>query len=549
MTPLRSLPALAALLLVLAAPVAGAADQPVLSVAATTAGLDQQTSGGFAPPDVQVAAGPGYVVEMVNLELRIWRVSGGRLTAVSTDTLADFFRVGDDLSDPRILYDTQSGRWFASITTIDGDSVLLATSASADPTGDWTVTGLDAPGCADQPRLGTSDGLVVVAADVFSNCASERFARARGAELWLLSKADLLAGSTAPAQTTYGPTLAYSSLTPAHSLSSTATEYAVSLDDGASSVLHVLALAGAPPNVTVREVATPAIRPVSTPPNATEPTGAGGGVADVLTNDSRVLDAIWESGRLWFSANTGCVPTGTTETHACGRIAELATPAGTVTWQTDLSYPGADVFFPSLRPDGAGDVVAVYGRSSATQAPSVEAVARTSDGTFSAPVVLAQSAGPAGGSNGGRWGDYFGSSRDPRDPALVWVAGQTVDDEAEWTTTVAAVTLGAAPPVVAASGPPAVKARPARGTPGRPVRLSFLALGNGSGIRRKVTVNGLGKVVFATTTKPGPVHAQQAYSVVWKPAKTRRGRFRFCVRFVAADGTQSPASCAFVTLR
>lgn len=297
----------------------------------------------------------------------------------------------------------------------------------------------------------------------------------------------------------------------------------------------------------MREVATPAIRPLSPPPNATEPTGAGVGVADVQTNDGRVLDAAWESGRLWFSANTACTPAGTTETRACARIAELATPSGSVSWQTDLSYPNADVFFPSLRPDGSGDLVAVYGRSSAAHAPSVEAVARTADGTFTAPVVLARSSGPAGSTNGGRWGDYYGSARDPRNPGLVWVAGQTVDDEGAWTTTVAAVTLGAVAPVV--SGPPGVKARPAQGKAGRPVRLSFVALGNGTGIRRKLTVQGFGRVIFATTGRPGPVHARRAYSAVWRPASGRRGRFRFCVRFVAADGTQSPASCAFVTVR
>lgn len=545
----RALPVVAAALLAaLLVPVAGAAGPPVLSVAATTAGLDQQTSGGYAPPDVQVAAGAGYVVEMVNLELRVWRVSGNSLTAVETETLADFFAVGGDLSDPRILYDAQSGRWFASITTVDGDSVLLATSATSDPTGQWAVTSLAAPGCADQPRLGTSDGLVVVGADVFSRCASEHFSRTLGSELWVVSKADLLAGSAAPAQTMYGPSLDYSSLTPVHSLSATATEYVVSLDDSSSAVVHLLAVTGPASAATVREVATPAIRPVANPPRAIEPSGAGPGIADVYTNDERVLDGVWENGRLWFSANTGCVPAGATETRACGRVAELATPAGTLTWQADVSYPGADVFFPSLRPDGSGDLVVVYGRSSAAQAPSLEAVARAPDGTFGAPVVLAQSGGPAGSANGGRWGDYYGSARDPSNPSLVWVAGQTVDAEAEWTTTVAAVTLGAVSPAVV-SGPPRVRARPARGKVGKPVRLTFVALGDGAAIRRKVTVNGFGTILFSTTTKPAPVAARHVYSVVWRPGTTPRGRVRFCVRLVSKDGTQSPASCAFVTLR
>jgi hypothetical protein len=36
-------------------------------------GLSQDQAGGYAPPDVQVAAGPGFVVETVNVAAEIWR--------------------------------------------------------------------------------------------------------------------------------------------------------------------------------------------------------------------------------------------------------------------------------------------------------------------------------------------------------------------------------------------------------------------------------------------------------------------------------------------
>ena len=120
-------------------------------------------------------------------------------------------------------------------------------------------------------------------------------------------------------------------------------------------------------------------------------------------------------------------------------------------------------------------------------------------------------------------------------------------------TTVAAVTLGAAPAVTpppeTVSAPPRVKARAASGVAGKPVRLTFVALGNGSAIRRHVTVGSGGRTIFSTTTKPARVVAQRVYGVVWRPGKTLRGSFRFCVRFVAKDGAQSPPSCASVTIR
>src|SRR5439155_26831368 len=50
-----------------------AAGGPVATVTQTLTGLDDIASGGFEPPDVQVAAGPGFVIEMVNLAERTWR--------------------------------------------------------------------------------------------------------------------------------------------------------------------------------------------------------------------------------------------------------------------------------------------------------------------------------------------------------------------------------------------------------------------------------------------------------------------------------------------
>jgi len=98
-------------------------------------GLDAGSSGGYEPPDVQVAAGPGFVVEMVNLAAQVWRTSAGSASQpVQTIGLESFFRSAgsDRLTDPRVLYDTLSGRWFASVSDIDGSSVLLAVSQGAD---------------------------------------------------------------------------------------------------------------------------------------------------------------------------------------------------------------------------------------------------------------------------------------------------------------------------------------------------------------------------------------------------------------------------------
>jgi hypothetical protein len=552
--------AAAVLALAVAVPAAGGARRPAAATGVTVtqaiAGLNQTDGGGLTPPDVQVAAGSGFVVEMVNLAAEVWQTSGGQPVPVSTRPLGALFQSGTNaLTDPRVLYDAVSGRWFASVSDLDASAVLLAVSDTNDPSGSWHVSTFAADGrCADQPRLGTADGVVVLAADVFTECLN-RFSRNVGGELWIVSKADLLEGVDSPAFTTFGPGT-FSSLTPVHSLSPTATEYVVSVDAPASTVVHLLEVNGIPPApVDVHEVATPSISLLLTPPTAVEPTAGGGSTADVATNDDRILDAVWEQGKLWFSANTSCIPQGDTERRACARLAELSTADRALAWETDLGFAGAHVFFPAIRPDASGNLVVAFGRSSPTLAPEVAVTARSPDGTIAPPSVVGQSGAPARSEHGAeRWGDYFGAARDPVHPEVVWVAGEIVPADTgsnDWTTVVGStvVTEGPAPPSVRVAVPPRLRALAASGIAGRPLRLRFVALADGSGIRRQVTVRAGTKVVFRKTTRPGPLHTLLLYSVPWRPSKRLVGRFSFCVRSLVGDGTASPQTCAAVRLR
>ena len=511
------------------------------------------SSGGFEPPDVQVAAGPGYVVEMVNLAVRLWRTGNGPAEQLTTKRLETFFGTGADrLTDPRVVYDAQTGRWWASISDLDAKSVHLAVSDSSDPTGHWTISSYKASGCADQPRLGLADGLVVLGADIFQNCESEGSA-ASGSELWIINKEQLLAGSTTPAVTTYGPDAGLASLTPVQSLTPTATEYVVSVNEPTSSVAHVLTVTGIPPApVSVAEVATPAINRLGRPPFAAQPPTKGRASPGLDTNDDRVLDAVWQNGKLWFAANSGCIPPGDTLIRSCARIVELATPAMTVATDDDLSVAGANLLYPTLRPNGNGDLVIVYGESGTTVEPSTVVVARTADGVFTQPVVVARSASPY---RGDRYGDYFGAAADPTDPATVWVAGESGTDiagGAGWSTYVASAAVtppGGTPPPVLVAPPPGVLAVAAVGRGGKLVQLRYRPVVDGLGVRAVVTVRSRRQtIVFRKTTGTITVHAGQAYSVPWQPARALTGTFGYCVRTVTPAGASSPASCSTVTL-
>jgi hypothetical protein len=545
------LAALAALLLVASA---GAATGPVATATQTLVGLNDVEAGGFEPPDVQVAAGPGFVVEMVNLAERTWRTDGGSAQVVQTRPLASFFgRPSDQLTDPRILYDAASGRWLASIADIDAASVLLAVSSTSDPTAAWTISSYKSPGCADQPRLGLTDVTIVLGADIFRNC-TENGAQPIGSELWIVNKQELLAGATTPHFATYGPDASISSFAPVQSLSPTTTDYAVSVDEPTSRVVHLYAIDGIPPAaVTVKEFATPTITRLLRPQFAAQPaTPSGRTQQPIDTNDERVLDSVWENGRLWFTNNTACVPAGDVLLRACARVVELSTATGTVTRDDNLSQPDANLFYPTVRPDGAGNVVIVYGESGEALNPEVVAVGRAPDGAFTDPVVIAQSPGAY---LGDRYGDYFGAARDPLDPGLVWVAGEagtSVVGGRGWATVVASVSVtqaGETPRPVLGAAPTGVRAVHVVARGGATVRLVYRALTDGAGMRTVILVRSPARVVFTTTTAVTTLRAGQLYTVPWLPPKKLRGTFSYCAHSISSTGAPSPQSCSTVTLR
>jgi hypothetical protein len=304
--------------------------------------------------------------------------------------------------------------------------------------------------------------------------------------------------------------------------------------------------------VSVTEAATPAIDRLGRPPFAGQPATGGRASPGLDANDDRVLDAVWQNGSLWFAANGGCIPPGDVLIRSCARIIGLATPALTVTTDVDLSAAGANLFYPALRPNGNGDLVVVYGESGVSVEPQTVVVARTPDGTFTQPVVVAKSASPY---RGDRYGDYFGAAADPTDPATVWVAGESGTDIAGgrgWSTYVASAAVtpaGGTPPPVLVAPPPAVRALAAAGKTGRVVQLRYRPVLDGLGVLAVVTVRSRqGAVVFRKTTGTITVHAGQAYSVPWQPGHASRGTFGYCVRTVTPAGVSSPSSCSTVTL-
>lgn len=395
------------------------------------------SSCGCAPPDVQLAVGNTDVVEMVNLEGKIWSKAG---TALSSFTLSSFFLTGSDsTSDPKVLFDNASGRWFATLLDITNGTIQVAVSKSGDPTSSWVVYAI--PGSPsgdfpDQPILGVDKTLVAVGGNEFSGVTSAFV----WGELWALNKTSMLAGISTYFTTFHSTS--WFSMHPVKSLSSSTTEYIVMTAGG--SKVDLFKLTGSPSAKTSAHLSSATALTVgafSTPPAAPQK----GTSLKLDTSDVRVQDAVWKSNDLWLTFDTGCKPALDTITRACVRLVELSTGATPAVVQDfNLAKAKAYTFYGALSLDGSRNVGVIFGLSNSVTYPQVLVTGHlhgSANGTLLPWKLLKSGAGSAivaCTSGVCRWGDYYGSGADPKGPNL-WLAGEYVGASVYWSTWIASI--------------------------------------------------------------------------------------------------------------
>ena len=394
------------------------------------------------PPDVQIAAGPNYILEMVNIFYGVWTKQGA---LVKVSGLASLWGSGSDyIGDPKVLYDSQSGRWFASLLDVSQGSVRVGASASDDPTGSWHTYSFKTSGyCPDQPILGVNDDKVMVSANDYlpgSKGCSGTFV---GLQYWIFNKSQMLTGASVDYQF-IPPDNSLFSLHPVHSLSSTKTEYIVSSFTSGTG-LNLYSITGVPPSVQISQH-TLSISTLRLPPAAPQLNAA----TQIDTGDNRVLDASWSNGTMWVSLNDGCTPAGDSALRSCLRLIEVNTNTNSVLQDWDVATPGHYYFYPALRVDSKGDLFVVFGYSNSSVYPSVAVAAHgfaDPINTLGQPITLAAGSGPEANATGFcpsypvcRYGDYFGATTDPSDTSFVWVAGQ-YGTQSGWSTWIAGVRM------------------------------------------------------------------------------------------------------------
>jgi hypothetical protein len=417
-------------------------------------GISFATAGAI-PPDTQIAVGPNHIFEAVNSEVRIWSRPTTSPTVLYDVDLPSFFGVGlfdffTIVSDPRVVYDPVSDRWFVSCVTLDpylyyvGDW-RIAVSKSNDPTGEYTLYQAQFDGeFPDFPSLGISDDKLAVTGNAFG-LPSEQFL---GSEFLVANKADLVAGVINPSGTYYGHPQPVDTIQVAKSLSSTSKLYLAAVPaDGGSRTLEIWSIDGVP-GVGNGDVATTIPltlqAPLAVPPDAVQP-----GSVRIMTNDVRLQDLVYRNGQLWMSGDTGCTPAGTGTVRACLHFAQVDTATMTIAQEITYGESGVDYYYPAVTTDAVGNMVSVFTRSSNSEYPSVYTSGHhASDalGTFQSPSLIRAGASAYDANPyDQRWGDYSGIAVDPFDGgATVWLAGQLMGagGAMNWTTWIAQVSAG-----------------------------------------------------------------------------------------------------------
>ena len=431
------------------------------------------------PPDCNGAVGPNHYVEFINGNFTVYnKTNGSRIRRISDTSFwtsvahVNNFPSGGALSDPRIIYDPVSQRWFASQIDLDpnasdptseSNDFLVGASVTSDPSGAWQgflfVADPDTGYFADFPTLGVDSNAVYLSGDLYLNSV------AMGVALVSIPKAQMLVDNV-DNRKWYG-VLDYGQrgevMQPAICTDGSTTGALLAVGDiGNDSAPHsnvvysIIQNGAAGTNATLAAPIDLTVTPHTVPDNAdlgvpqfsvNQPDGTSA----LLANDARISAKVYAVGGVLYV---------TYNTELNNRLAILwhrvRASDGTVLEMGTISDPNLDLFFPSIAANALGTVVISYNSSGPGSFVNCNVIAgQTVNGktSFGPPTIVAAGvtsyhgddeviAQILGGPVVSRWGDYSSTSPDPNDPNTFWTIQMFPSDSANndvWSTEITQV--------------------------------------------------------------------------------------------------------------
>ncbi|MBU6400632.1 MAG: hypothetical protein KGS61_09960, partial [Verrucomicrobia bacterium] len=407
------------------------------------------------PADANGAVGPNHFVELINGRFSVYSKTNGQRLQTMTD-LAFWAKAGVNLSsnldvtDPRLIFDTASQRWFAvqvdfDLNTNASNQFLLAVSSNADPTGTWTGFAIPADpvggNFADFPTFGLDANGLYLGGDMFDPSNNSL-----GPTLVAIPKSGLLANPPTVAGLTNFGLLDYGTygyiLQPAlTSGNATSPEAVLAVGDlgddflsHSNLVLTLIENGGSPGNASLSTPTPLLVPPYSVPINPPQPDGS----SNLDDGDTRFSAAVCRVGdQLYAAHNTELNNRAAVQWFVINAVNQTVVQTGTL---TDARL---DLFYPSIAANAAGTVViACNGSSSNSFLSAYAAAGQTVNGTLTFGSLLLLKAGlasyqnvdPTDPSGTSRWGDYSATSVDPVNPTHFWTIQMYPADSATWAT-------------------------------------------------------------------------------------------------------------------
>ena len=434
--------------------------QVTIQIGQNFTGSSFLTNSQALPPDPNGVIGPTRFMEFVNGTVAVYNRTNGvsvqRKTDVKFWSDAGLIISPDSgVTDPRVIYDPNSQRWFATQVDFDaslaasgGDPTseandfLLAVSTTSSPTGPWKgflfQADPDNGYFADFPTLGVDSNAVYISGDFYSSSVS------MGPGLVSISKADLVSATPTIANMTWYGVMAVSNrgqvMQPATCFDGSESGNILAMGDiGTTSdfysniVCSVVQNAGATNPVLSAPVRL-TVAPYQVPDNAifgapqfTVPQPDG--TTTLQANDPRLSAKVFAVGGVLYAAHN---------TELNGRMAiqwyRIRAADHVLLEQGTIADPNLDLFMPSIAANPYGTVLIACNASSFTTYVSCYVYAgQTVNGqtTFGNGILLQSGVASyhdlneiegqlLGSPTTSRWGDYSTLSVDAADPTQFW---------------------------------------------------------------------------------------------------------------------------------
>jgi hypothetical protein len=420
-----------------------------------------------APADPVNAIGPDSFIEMVNTTVAIYSRSGALLASGSTERLTGTGNP-DDLSDPQVMWDPATNRFYYSVINEATERIELGFSKSARPTSipgsfcNYHVNFGFGKALPDYQKLGSTAHDLLVGANVFPDDPN---ADIHADVAWMTKPVGTGTIATCPAQSSFRTGKQTNLLdhsvvgqgwtpVPAQQADPSTTGWVVGLpvlpdleSKGLIDLYKVSEKADGTPSI--QKTATTVTVPVYTDPTA-EPAHQKGTADTLDTLDGRFTHAVSAvdpnhggATALWTAHTVvhGADPGGTTEVrwYEINVAAHKLFQSGTVSDPKRWVFNGAVSPDRTVTPAGAahgGNMVLGFNTSSDSENVAVQMVSKVGAQPVSGFVKVFTSPGPDQGRDcdalGGacRWGDYAGAVPDPAaslsgSTGRVWLSAMT----------------------------------------------------------------------------------------------------------------------------